>query len=138
MIGFNSVVNILISPMEGCGGFVVLLDVTKELSGQVRFGGEDSSSNDSTLNFGKPDFDLVEPTRIGWRVVEPNCRIGVQELKNTLGFVRAQVVDHDMNFSASWLAGHNRAQKVDKFDAGVPVGGLPDDVAGASIQCGIE
>ena len=138
MVGFNSMVNILISPVEGCGGLVVLLDVTKELSRQVRFGGEDSSSNDSTLNFGKPDFDLVEPTRIGRRVVEPNCRIGVQELKNTLGFVRAQVVDHDMNFSASWLAGHDRAQKVDKFDAGVPVGGLPDDVAGASIQCGIE
>src|SRR3984885_8916587 len=97
-------VNILISPMEGGGGFVVLLDVTKELSKQVRFGGEDSSSNDSTLNFGKPDFDLVEPTRIGRRVVETNCRIEFQKLKNTLGFVRAQVVDHDMNFSASWLA----------------------------------
>ncbi len=59
MIGFNSLVNILISPMEGCGGFVVLFDVTKELSRQVRFGGEDSSSNDSTLNFGQT-FDLVE------------------------------------------------------------------------------
>ena len=131
-------VNILISPAEGGRGFVVLLNVTKELSRQVSFGGEDSSSDDSALNFGKPDFDLVEPTRIGRRVVEANCRIGVQELKDTLGFVRAQVVDHDMNFSASWLAGHDRAQKVDKFDAGVPVGGLPDDVAGASIQCGIE
>ena len=138
MIGFNSVVNILISPMEGCGGFVVLLDVTKELSGQVRFGGEDSSSNDSTLNFGKPDFDLVEPTRIGWRVVEPNCRIGVQELKNSLGFVRAQVVGHDMNFSASRLAGHDRAQKVNKFRTGMSVGGLTDDVAGASIKCCIQ
>ena len=138
MIRFNAMVNILISPVEGCCGFVVLLDVTKELSREVSFGSEDSSSNDRALDFRKPDFDLVEPTRIGRRVMEPNCRIGVQELKNTLGFVRAQVVDHDMNFSASWLAGHNRAQKVDKFDAGVPVGGLPDDVAGASIQCGIE
>src|SRR6202011_5237906 len=97
-------VNILITPVEGGCGFVVLLDVTKELSRQVSFGSEDSSSNDSALNFGKPDFDLVEPTRIGRRVAEPNCGIGVQELKNTLGFVRAQVFDHDMNFSASWLA----------------------------------
>ena len=138
MIRFNSMVNILISPVEGCGGFVVLLDVTKELSRQVSFGGEDSSSDDSALNFGKPDFDLVEPARIGRRVVESNCRMGVQELKNALGFVRAQVVGHNMNFSASRLAGHDGAQKVDKFDAGMPVGGLPDDVAGASIQCGIE
>jgi hypothetical protein len=30
--------------------------------------------------------------------MEPNCRIGVEELKNTLGFVRAQVVGHDMNY----------------------------------------
>jgi hypothetical protein len=51
-------VNILITPVEGGCGFVVLLDVTKELSRQVSFGSEDSSSNDSALNFGKPDFDL--------------------------------------------------------------------------------
>ena len=66
MIGFDSMVNILISPVEGCGGFVVLLDVTKELSREVSFGSEDSSSNDRELNFRKPDFDLIEPTRIGW------------------------------------------------------------------------
>jgi len=138
VIRFNAMVNILISPVEGGCGFVVLLDVTKELSGQVSFGSEDSSSNDSALNFGEPDFDLVEPTRIGRRVMEPNCRIGVKELKNTLGFVRAQVVGHDMNFSARRLAGHDRAQKVDKFDAGMPVGGLTDDVAGASIKCCIQ
>ena len=104
MIRFNTMVNILISPAEGCRGFVVLLDVTKELSRQVSFGSENSSSNDSALNFRKPDCDLVEPTRIGRRVMEPNCRIGVEELENTPGFVRAQVVGHEMNFSASWLA----------------------------------
>ena len=105
MIRFNTMVSILISPAEGCRGFVILLDVTKELSREVSFGSEGSSSNDRAVNFRKPDFDLVEPTRIGRRVMEPNCRIGVEELKNTLGFVRAQVVGHDMNFSASsWLA----------------------------------
>ena len=138
MIRFNAMVNILISPVEGGCGFVVLLDVTKELSGQVSFGSENSSINDRALNFGKPNFNLVEPTRIGRRVMELNYRIGLEELRNTLGFVRAQIVGHDMNFSARRLAGHDGAQKVDKFDAGMPVGGLPDDVAGASIQCGIE
>ena len=89
MTRFNAMVNILISPVEGCRGFVVLLDVTKELSREIRFGSEDSSSNDSALNFRKPDFDLVEPTGIGRRIMEPNCWIGVEEFKNTLGFVRA-------------------------------------------------
>src|SRR5258705_8861286 len=74
-------VNILISPAKGCRGFVVLLDVAEELSRQVSFGSEDSSINDRALNFRKPDFNLVEPTRIGRRVMEPNCRIGVKELK---------------------------------------------------------
>ena len=134
MIRFNAMVNIRISPAKGCGGFVVLLDVTKELSRQVGFGTEDSSGNNSALNFGKPDFDLVEPTRIGRRVMELNYRIGLEELRDTLGFVRAQVVGHDMNFSARRLAGHDRAQKVDKFDAGMPSRRLTDDVAGASIQ----
>src|SRR6476660_502762 len=131
-------VNILISPVEGGCGFVVLLDVTKELSGQVSFGSENSSINVCALNFGKPNFSLVEPTRIGRRVMELNYRIGLEELRNTLGFVRAQVVGHDMNFSASRLAGHDRAQKVNKFRTGMPVGGLTDDVAGASIKCCIQ
>ena len=121
MIRFNAMVNILISPVEGGCGFVVLLDVTKELSGQVSFGSEDSSSNDSALNFGKPDFDLVEPTRIGRRVMEPNCRIGVEELKNTLGFVRAQVVGHDMNFSArrlAWPRSRSKSRQIQRWYAG--------------------
>ena len=135
---FNAMVDILISPAEGRRGFVVLLDVTKELSGQVRFGGEDSSSNDSTLNFGKPDFDLIEPARIGRSVMNPNGRIGVEELENAFGFMCAQVVGHDVNLFPRRLTGDDLAQKVDKFDAGMPSRRLTDDVAGASIQRCIE
>src|SRR5258705_12143811 len=65
-------VDILVSPPEGCCGFVVLLDVADELSRQIGFGSEDSSSNDMALNFGKPDFDLIEPARIGRSVMNPN------------------------------------------------------------------
>ena len=126
-------VDILVSPAERRRGFVVLLDVANELSRQVGFGSEDSSSDDIALNFGKADFDLIEPTRIGWRVMDANGRIGVEELQNTLGFMCAQVVDHDVNFSALRLAGHDLAQKVDKLG-----GGLADDVAGASVQRTIQ
>ena len=125
---------ILISPAEGCGGFVVLLDVTDEFSGEVGLRSEDSSSNDLALNFGKPDFDLVEPTRIGGSVMDPNGRIGVEELENALGFMCAQVVDHDVNLSARRLAGDDLAQKLDEFSAGMPSCRLADDVAGAGIQ----
>ena len=127
-------VDILVSPPEGGCGFVVLLDVADELSRQIGFGSEDSSSNDMALNFGKPDFDLIEPARIGRSVMNPNGRIGVEELENAFGFMCAQVVGHDVNLFPRRLTGDDLAQKVDKFDAGMPSRRLTDDVAGASIQ----
>ena len=126
-------VDILVSPPEGCCGFVVLLDVADELSRQIGFGSEDSSSNDMALNFGKPDFDLIEPARIGRSVMNPNGRIGVEELENAFGFMCAQVVGDDMNLSALRLTGDNLAQKVDKLGAGMPSSGFSHDVAGASV-----
>ena len=60
--------------------------------------------------------------------------ISLEELEDILGFMRAQVVGHDVNLSALWLAGDNLAEKVDKLGAGVPSSGLSDDVTGASVQ----
>ena len=77
-------VDILISPAEECGGFVVLLDVAQELSGQVGGGSENSPGNHIALNFGKPDFDLIEPARIGRSVMDPNGWIGLGNSKTFL------------------------------------------------------
>ena len=60
--------------------------------------------------------------------------MGLEELENILGFMCAQVVGHDVNFSAFRLAGNNLAEKVDKLGAGMPSGGLAHDVTGASVQ----
>src|SRR6266481_5636012 len=125
---------ILKSPAEGCGGFVVLPDVTDQLSGEVGDRGEDSPSDEIALDFGKPDLDLIEPTGIGRGVMDPYRWIGLEELENILGFMCAQVVGDDMNLSALRLTGDNLAQKVDKLGAGMPRGGLSHDVAGASVQ----
>src|SRR6266481_5916693 len=93
-------IGILKSPTEGCGGFVVLLDVTDQLSGEVVGRGEDSPSDDIALDFGKPDLDLIEPTRIGRGVMDSYGWIGLEELENILGFMCAQVVGDDVNLSA--------------------------------------
>jgi hypothetical protein len=100
------------NPQEA--GFVVLLDVANHFSGQVGGGGEDSPGNDIALDFGKPDFNLIKPARIGWSVTDPDGWIGIEELENTLGFMCAQVIGHDVNFSALRQAGHGLAQEVDK------------------------
>ena len=99
---------------EGRRGFVVLLDVANHFSGQVGGGGEDSPGNDIALDFGKPDFNLIKPARIGWSVTDPDGWIGIEEPENTLGFMCAQVIGHEVNFSALRQAGHGLAQEVDK------------------------
>ena len=86
------------------------------------------------LNFGKPDLHLIKPTGVGRRVMDSYGWIGLEELENTLGFMCAQVVGHDVNFSALRLVGNNLAEKVDKLGAGMPRGGLSDDVTGTSVQ----
>src|SRR5712672_3882573 len=126
-------IGILKSPTEGCGGFVVLLDVTDQLSGEVVGRGEDSPSDDIALDFGKPDLDLIEPTRIGRGVMDSYGWMGLEELENILGFMCAQVVGHDMNLSTLRLAGDDLAQKVDKLGAGMARGGLSQDVSGTSV-----
>ncbi len=85
------------------------------------------------MNFGKPDLDLIEPTGIGRRVMDPHGWIGLEEVENILGFMCAQVVGHDMNLSTLRLAGDDLAEKVDKLGAGMPRGGLCQDVTDASV-----
>ena len=118
-------IGILKFPAEGCGGFVVLLDVTDQLSGEVGCRSEDSPSDDIALDFGKPDLDLIEPTGIGGGVKDPYLWIGLEKSENILGFMCAQVIGDDVNLSAVGLAGDNLAEKVDKLGAGMPSGGLP-------------
>ena len=131
---FDAMSGILKSPAEGCGGFVVLPDVTDQLSGEVGDRGEDSPSDEIALDFGKPDLDLIEPTGIGRGVMDPYGWMGLEELENILGFMCAQVVGDDVNLSAIRLAGDDLTQKVDKLGAGMPSAGLSHDVAGASVQ----
>src|SRR5258707_4049167 len=125
-------IDILKSPAEGSGGFVVLLDVADQLSGEISCRSEDPASDDIALNFGKPDLDLIEPTGIGRGVMDPYGWMGLEELENILGFMCTQVVGHDMNLSTLRLAGDDLAEKVDKLVAGMPRGGLSQDVAGAN------
>jgi hypothetical protein len=55
-----------IHPFDGFGTEVVMADIAHQVAGQGFDGGEDSVRDDIALNFGKLQFDLVEPRRIGW------------------------------------------------------------------------
>ena len=47
-----------------------MTEVTHQLAGQVLNRGEDPAGNNIALDLGEPVFDLVEPGRVGRRVVE--------------------------------------------------------------------
>jgi hypothetical protein len=60
--------DILVDPADRSRGFVVVADVAHELARQILYRSKDSSRNNVALNLGKPNFDLVEPARVG-----PGC-----------------------------------------------------------------
>src|SRR3981081_3978234 len=92
-------IDILKSPAEGSGGFVVLLDVADQLSGESSCRSEDPASDDIALDFGKPDLDLLKPAGIGRGVMDSNRWIGLEELENIFGFMFGQVVIHDVELA---------------------------------------
>jgi hypothetical protein len=44
----------------------VSVDVPALLAGDVSDGREDTTGNDFTLDFGEPEFDLIQPRGIRW------------------------------------------------------------------------
>jgi hypothetical protein len=74
----------------GIGG--VGVDVTSQLAGQIGHGGKDAAGDDFTLDFGEPQFDLVEPGGVSGREVESDMWILFQELPDQRGLVEDPAV----------------------------------------------
>jgi hypothetical protein len=70
MVSSDATVGISIGPFEGLGAFVVDFDIAGDFAGEVGFGSKDSAGDQIALNFGEPDFDLIEPGRVSRGVVE--------------------------------------------------------------------
>jgi hypothetical protein len=55
---------ISIFPLHGTGRFVVLTDVSQELSLQIRGGSEYTSRDDIALDLAEPQLDLIVPLEV--------------------------------------------------------------------------
>jgi hypothetical protein len=55
-------------------------NVLHELSAHVSQRREHASGNDVALDLGEPEFDLVEPRRIGRSEVQVNFRMSIQKI----------------------------------------------------------
>ena len=61
---------VTIGPLERFGVGIVGTDVAHDLSFEIVSRPEDAASDQVTLDLREPDFDLVEPGRVGWCVVD--------------------------------------------------------------------
>ena len=59
----NSSPRIRVFPAEGFGRFGVQADAAEEFATQVRDRSKDAAVDHLALQFGKPDLDLVQPTK---------------------------------------------------------------------------
>lgn len=67
------------------------VDVAAQLASQVGDGGECVAGNDITLDFGEPEFELIQQRGIRGREMEADRGILLQELPHQRGFVRKAV-----------------------------------------------
>ena len=96
-----------------------MLDIAHQLATQVGDGGEDASRCDIALDLGEPEFDLIEPGRIGRRVVEMDGRMRDQERPDLLRFVGREIVHDDVHLAPSGLRLDDGLQEAHEFRARV-------------------
>jgi len=60
-------------------------NIVQEFLGQVFDRTEYFAGNDIGLDLGRPDLDLVQPGRIGWRKVDTHLAMAIDELPNLRG-----------------------------------------------------
>src|SRR4029450_9344129 len=99
---------------------------------------EDAASDQVTLELRKPDFDLVEPGRVGRCVVDSDVWMLGQKRDDSHRLMSRKLVHDEVNFLVGRLGGHHVGQKGDKLRAGVTGGGLGNHLTGAHIQGGVE
>jgi len=135
---FDAVRSILIGPFDRLSFTIIEANIAHDFAIEIFDRRENPASNKVALNFGEPDFNLIKPGRISWDVVNANVGVAIQESADGLGLMGAQVIADDMNGLMPWLTSQQIFQKSDKFGAGVPCGGLPDDLSGAGMQSRVE
>ena len=138
MVSSDGTVGISIGPFEGLGAFVVDFDIAGDFAGEVGFGSKDSAGDQIALNFGEPDFDLIEPGRVSRGVMKLDMRMSREEVGHSLGFVRRKVVGDDVDLLSRGLARNHVGQKGDELGAGVAQGGFAQHLPAGDLQGRIE
>ena len=113
-------------------------DIASDFAGEVGFGSKDAAGDQIALNFGEPDFDLIEPGRVSRGVTELSVGMGSEELSHGLGLVRRKVISDDVDLLALGLRGDDICEKGHELRAGVALGGFAQDLSAGNLQGGVK
>jgi hypothetical protein len=102
---------VAVGPLDRSGVFVVEADVAHDFLGQIGFGSKDAAGDKIALNFGEPDFDLVEPGGVGRRVVQVEAAMLLQEGRDGFGFVSRKIVQDEVDLALPRLGREQVVQK---------------------------
>src|SRR4030095_1128942 len=137
MVLSDTTVGVPIGPLEGFGSFVVAVDIAGDFASEVSSGSEDAAVEQIALNFGEPDFDLIEPRRVSRGVMELNVRMKGEKLSHSLGLVRRKVVGDDVDLLSRGLRGDHVGQKGDELGAGVAQSRFAHNLPTGDLEGGI-
>jgi hypothetical protein len=127
-----------VSPFNGSSGFVIVSDVTQDFSSKIGDGGKNAAGDDLSLNLGEPDFDLVQPGRIGRCKMDADVGMTGQEVLDEFGFMSREIVGNDVDLAPEGLGSHDLSKKVDELGAGMALRGLAKDFSAAGIEGSIQ
>ena len=125
---------ISVRPLDRLRCLVVVPDVAHEFFGEVLNRGEDAASDHVALDFGEPQFDLVEPRGIGRRVVQRDVGVSGEEVSDLLSLMGRQVVNDDVDLPICRLMRHKIGQKGHELGAGMAARGFTQDLTGLRVQ----
>lgn len=114
------------------------VDVAAQLAGEVSDGSEDSACDDLTLDFGEPEFDLIQPRGIRGREVKMDPRMLLQKRMYQGSLVSREVFENDVDLLPGRAQGDDFRQESNEVLARVASGGFSMHPTGGRFQRGIE
>jgi hypothetical protein len=115
---------VAVGPFDGRSVLVVMTDVTHELARQVVDRSEDPAGAHLAFDAAEPEFDLIEPRRIGRSKMQMQLGMIGQELCDPPGLMGREVVGDDVDLATPGLQRNNLAQECHKLFGGMVGRGL--------------
>lgn len=80
-----------VDPTDRLSCPIAVADVAHDLPAQIAYRPEDAARDQVTLHLRKPEFNLIEPGRIGRGEMQVHVGVRLQELRDPLRLVRGEV-----------------------------------------------